>query len=91
MSDEAARPTDQTGPDRLRCRKCGCPHLPVLRTVHRLRTVIRYRVCRNCGLRMRTTEKISAEREPKSSRSGTNPANKPEPPEKRDPLARDRA
>ena len=40
----------------LVCRKCGCRHLPVRNTIRKGGRIVRYRVCRNCGATMTTTE-----------------------------------
>lgn len=46
-------------PKRLRCRKCGCEHLPVLYTRHVKGAVVRVRECRHCGTRLRTREQAA--------------------------------
>jgi uncharacterized protein (DUF983 family) len=53
MANEA--PQQPTG---LRCRQCGCGHLPVFTTRSRNGFVVRVRICRNCGRRHQTSEKI---------------------------------
>mgnify|MGYP006286692659 CR=1 FL=1 len=45
--------------DGLVCRKCGCRHLPVRNTIRKGGRIVRYRVCRNCGATMTTTESTS--------------------------------
>lgn len=45
--------------DRMRCRRCGCGHLPVSKTEHKHGSVYRYRKCRNCGWTTTTREKIA--------------------------------
>jgi len=40
----------------LRCRACGCPHLPVLYTRRKPGHILRVRRCRHCGRRMITRE-----------------------------------
>jgi len=47
---------EQTGG--LVCPKCGCRHLPVYYTRRDSRTIRRTRVCRHCGYRLVTREKI---------------------------------
>ncbi len=42
----------------LSCPDCGCRHLVVETTRRFFKGVTRYRVCRNCGRRVRTTEII---------------------------------
>ncbi|MBL4698182.1 MAG: hypothetical protein JKX70_05045 [Phycisphaerales bacterium] len=49
------RPTKIT--QGLACPTCGCEHLPVLYTRHRLGSVRRVRQCRSCGRRIKTTER----------------------------------
>jgi len=42
----------------LRCRSCGCRHLPVLETRKRPGgRIVRRRICRHCGRRMLTYER----------------------------------
>ena len=45
-------------PKRLACPKCGCTHLPVARTRHRLGKIERIRHCRHCGQRIITRERV---------------------------------
>ena len=42
----------------LRCPKCGCRHLIVDTVRQQFDEAKRYRVCRNCGQRVRTFERI---------------------------------
>jgi DNA-directed RNA polymerase subunit RPC12/RpoP len=42
----------------LRCPKCGCKHLVVETVRQQFDETKRYRVCRNCGMRIRTFERI---------------------------------
>lgn len=46
-----------TPPDRLRCSKCGCGHLPVVYTRHVGGAIRRLRECRACGHRFQTRER----------------------------------
>ena len=50
--------TTDDQPDRLTCRRCGCAHLPVVYTRHRRNLTIRVRVCRYCGHRMVSHERL---------------------------------
>lgn len=43
----------------IECRKCGCVDLRVTRTWRGPRFIRRTRVCRHCGTRNVTTEKIA--------------------------------
>lgn len=46
----------------LQCRKCGCRHFVVARTVPlKNGSIRRYRYCRNCGKAMHTTERPDEE------------------------------
>jgi len=47
---------DTRSDDRVRCRACGCPHLPVYYTRQRRDHVLRVRFCRHCGRRRVTKE-----------------------------------
>ncbi len=61
-SDHHVHPerTEPTKPTQgLACPTCGCEHLPVLYTRHRLGSVRRVRQCRSCGRRIKTTERAS--------------------------------
>lgn len=40
----------------IACPRCGCRDLRVVTTVPRLKGIVRYRECRHCGKRLRTTE-----------------------------------
>lgn len=51
------KPEGKESVSRMRCKDCGCEHLPVLYTRHRESKVIRVRECRNCGRRVATQEK----------------------------------
>lgn len=42
----------------IRCRSCGCRHMPVFSTRRRPNQIIRIRVCRFCGKRNLTREKL---------------------------------
>lgn len=42
----------------LQCRSCGCRHLPVQATRQDAKRIIRYRICRFCGRRHRTIERL---------------------------------
>lgn len=42
----------------IMCRKCGCRHVPVVATRRRRGQVVRKRVCRHCGHKMVTREKM---------------------------------
>ena len=42
----------------LRCPKCGCRHLTVETVRQQFDEAKRYRVCRNCGARVKTYERI---------------------------------
>lgn len=42
----------------IRCPKCGCRDLLTGNTIKQLGRIIRYRICRYCGKRIRTKEKI---------------------------------
>jgi hypothetical protein len=44
----------------LCCPECGCRHLPAVYTRQSGKNRVRVRRCRDCGLRIRTTEKIVA-------------------------------
>lgn len=41
----------------IECPRCGCRHLPALFSRRKGRLMIRLRVCRHCGKRVRTVEK----------------------------------
>ena len=43
----------------LGCRNCGCRHMPVAYTRHRLRKIMRVRYCRHCGTRHVTWEQTT--------------------------------
>lgn len=40
----------------IECPDCGCRHLFVRATYNRKETIVRVRICRNCGRRLRTAE-----------------------------------
>lgn len=40
----------------LECPRCGCRHFEVYRTIPREDVIIRERICRHCGRKMRTSE-----------------------------------
>jgi len=40
----------------IRCPACGCRDLKVVNTIRQLGRIVRYRVCRYCGKRIRTIE-----------------------------------
>ncbi len=42
----------------LRCPRCGCRHLTVETVRQQFDEAKRYRVCRNCGARVKTYERI---------------------------------
>lgn len=42
----------------IRCPSCGCGHLPALYTRHHGNRTVRVRLCRHCGRRVTTTEKV---------------------------------
>ena len=44
--------------DGIECPKCGCRHFDVRWTRHRVGSVRRRKVCRNCGHRILTGERI---------------------------------
>jgi hypothetical protein len=51
----------QTPPDvplGLRCRKCNCADFRTLETRKHMDKIVRRRVCRHCGWRVTTSEKI---------------------------------
>lgn len=57
MSDEQSPPPKEA--KRLACPRCGCRHLPVYSTKHYVGKFIRrVRICRNCGKRISTTERL---------------------------------
>jgi len=41
----------------LECRSCGCRHFTVQGTRIANKQIIRYRLCRNCGIRLTTVER----------------------------------
>lgn len=50
----------------IECPKCGCRDLRVNGTVRQVNFITRYRVCRNCGTKLRTREFIEkAEQKPR--------------------------
>lgn len=59
MSDHRTTAAPDDEPPRLRCPKCGCPHLPVYWTRQSNGLVRRHRKCRNCGRPIITTERIT--------------------------------
>ena len=55
MSSNAPNAPKSTG---LACPRCGCRHLPVIRTKPRDDgTIVRERQCRHCGKRLKSIEK----------------------------------
>ena len=61
----------------LRCTQCGCAHLPVVYTRQRANLIVRVRVCRHCGKRTTTYERVvELPREPR--RRGPTRAAEPE-------------
>jgi len=42
------------------CPKCGCRDWRVTNTIVHNGSIIRYRVCRNCGRKVRTKERINS-------------------------------
>lgn len=44
-------------PKGLVCRRCECEHFLVIYTRKQLGKIVRRRECRNCGLRISTTER----------------------------------
>ena len=48
----------------IECKKCGCRHFEVVRTVKAILGIRRVRECRNCGERVTTSERV----DPKSPR-----------------------
>lgn len=59
MPDEA-RSNPPEAPRGLVCSECGCDHFEVIWTDRQVRKIVRRRECRNCGKRIRTTERIDA-------------------------------
>ena len=54
----SSKPTPTPDPLAVRCPKCNCGHLYVIRTVvSRLGVIRRRRECRYCGHRITTTER----------------------------------
>lgn len=47
---------DQLG---LRCPSCGCGHVPVYYTRQKRDKTVRVRICRACGRRFMTTERVT--------------------------------
>jgi hypothetical protein len=58
MTDTSHDRRGEGGDRGLECPKCGCRHLPVLYTRRRLERILRVRVCRCCGRRLRTIERM---------------------------------
>jgi transcriptional regulator NrdR family protein len=40
----------------IECPRCGCRHLYVVYTRHRMKKILRVRECRHCGRRIKTYE-----------------------------------
>lgn len=56
---QAAHPGPQAEPVGVQCPACGCRHLPVQYTRSRFGgKVVRCRICRNCGKRILTVERV---------------------------------
>ena len=47
----------------VQCPKCGCGHAPVYYTRQQLKRTIRKRICRHCGQRFTTTERVTGSHE----------------------------
>jgi DNA-directed RNA polymerase subunit RPC12/RpoP len=55
----AARPERSQRLEGVRCPDCNCAHLPTLYTRHQGNTTTRVRVCRHCGRRIVTRERLA--------------------------------
>lgn len=55
---KSERATAEDKPRGIECRKCGCAHMPVQATRRKRGYVLRIRVCRNCGKRHLSRERL---------------------------------